>query len=94
MKASLLANPALTTPALTLLIEQSITQLLNDCPVYLYRELTCSHRYQRLVGFMHDRLSQSTLQTMSEDEIQAIAQSGLHYLLQEETLRRMKRSDR
>jgi hypothetical protein len=94
MKSALLSDPALTTPpttaTITTLIEQGITQLLNDCPGYLYRELTCSHLRQRLVEFMHDRLSQSPLKTVSKKELQAIAQSGLHYLLQEETLHRMK----
>lgn len=79
------------TGSLRRAIDREISSALNHYPAHLHRQVyTCPIFHQRLTGFILDRLSSTIDSTIERQAIQHITQSGIHYLLHEETLQQMK----
>lgn len=72
-------------------IDREIISALNDYPIHLHRQVyTCPNFHQRLTVFILNRLLNSVDIAVEPRSIQCIAQSGIHYLLHEETFQQMK----
>jgi hypothetical protein len=83
--------PQIETASLRKIIDREIVSALNDCPAHLHRQVyACPNFQQRLTAFILNRLSNSVDIAVEPRSIQHIAQSGIHYLLHEETLQKMR----